>query len=99
MSSLLPAPLTPGLLNGTLISTLQVVGTPLSCLLRDRGAAAVTVCHRVSLSEWFEDQEQVGPHSVGLCYSFMAIFFFWPVCKRVQAALLVALGTAMSSRC
>jgi 5,10-methylene-tetrahydrofolate dehydrogenase/methenyl tetrahydrofolate cyclohydrolase len=37
----------------------NVVGTPLSCLLRDRGAAAVTVCHRVSLTEWFEDQEQV----------------------------------------
>jgi hypothetical protein len=36
------------------------VGTPLSCLLRDRGAAAVTVCHRVSLTEWFEDQDQVG---------------------------------------
>ncbi|GBF95355.1 hypothetical protein Rsub_07783 [Raphidocelis subcapitata] len=37
----------------------NVVGTPLSCLLRDRGAAAVTVCHRVSLTEWFEDQDQV----------------------------------------
>lgn len=29
----------------------NVVGTPLAVMLRDRGAAAVTVCHRTSYKE------------------------------------------------
>lgn len=37
----------------------NVVGTPLAVLLRDRGAAAVTVCHRLSYQEWFEDTPAV----------------------------------------
>lgn len=30
----------------------NIVGTPLAALLRDRGASAVTVCHRNSYAEW-----------------------------------------------
>ncbi|GIL43612.1 hypothetical protein Vafri_1263 [Volvox africanus] len=37
----------------------NIVGTPLAAMLRDKGAAAVTICHRRSYREWFEDQEQV----------------------------------------
>ncbi|KAG1662002.1 hypothetical protein FOA52_012173 [Chlamydomonas sp. UWO 241] len=37
----------------------NVVGTPLAAMLRDRGAANVTVCHRISYREWFEDQDRV----------------------------------------
>ena len=29
----------------------NVVGTPLAVMLRDRGAATVTVCHRISYKE------------------------------------------------
>ena len=29
----------------------NVVGTPLAVMLRDHGAAAVTVCHRISYKE------------------------------------------------
>ena len=29
----------------------NVVGTPLAAMLRDRGAATVTVCHRISYKE------------------------------------------------
>lgn len=37
----------------------NIVGTPLAGLLRDLGAAVVTICHRMSYNEWFEgDWEQ-----------------------------------------
>lgn len=29
----------------------NIVGTPLAAMLRDEGAAAVTICHRISYSE------------------------------------------------
>ncbi len=37
----------------------NVVGSPLAVMLRDHGAGTVTVCHRISYSEWFEDQTKV----------------------------------------
>ncbi|GFR41461.1 hypothetical protein Agub_g2149 [Astrephomene gubernaculifera] len=37
----------------------NIVGTPLAAMLRDRGAAAVTICHRRSYRDWFVDQQEV----------------------------------------
>ncbi|GAX84751.1 hypothetical protein CEUSTIGMA_g12173.t1 [Chlamydomonas eustigma] len=66
--------------NCVVVGDSNVVGTPLAVMLRDHGAAAVTVCHRISYTEWFEDQFKVeamrssaaaclpllpGPHSPG----------------------------------
>ncbi|KAG2497947.1 hypothetical protein HYH03_004209 [Edaphochlamys debaryana] len=45
--------------NCVVLGDSNIVGTPLAAMLRDRGAAAVTICHRRSYREWFEDQEQV----------------------------------------
>eukprot|EP00955_Chlamydomonas_euryale_P108778 365875-Chlamydomonas_euryale.AAC.5 len=55
----------------------NVVGTPLAAMLRDRGAASVTVCHRTSYAEWFEDQ--VGRGSVfWRLRGLSAGFAVWP---------------------
>lgn len=34
----------------------NIVGTPLSVLLRDAGAGTVTVCHRIAYNNLFEDR-------------------------------------------
>ncbi|WIA32772.1 hypothetical protein OEZ86_005956 [Tetradesmus obliquus] len=34
----------------------NIVGTPLAALLRDEGAALVTICHRPSIHDWFEER-------------------------------------------
>lgn len=47
----------------------NIVGTPLSVLLRDAGAGTVTVCHRIAYTNIFEDRfmhaqrRQLRPHA------------------------------------
>jgi 5,10-methylene-tetrahydrofolate dehydrogenase/methenyl tetrahydrofolate cyclohydrolase len=43
--------LSPQGLSAVVVGDSNIVGTPLSGLLRDQGAATVTVCHRVSYQE------------------------------------------------
>ena len=43
--------------NCVVLGDSNIVGTPLAAMLRDKGAAAVTICHRRSYREWFEDQQ------------------------------------------
>ena len=38
----------------------NIVGTPLSVLLRDAGAGTVTVCHRIAYTNIFEDRIAAG---------------------------------------
>ncbi|KAG2440372.1 hypothetical protein HXX76_004477 [Chlamydomonas incerta] len=45
--------------NCVVLGDSNIVGTPLAAMLRDKGAAAVTICHRRSYREWFEDQQEV----------------------------------------
>eukprot|EP00983_Pelagomonas_calceolata_P120353 1160698-Pelagomonas_calceolata.AAC.8 len=42
----------------------NIVGTPLAAMLRDEGAAAVTVCHRISYSDHSECSHCVPPHQL-----------------------------------
>jgi methylenetetrahydrofolate dehydrogenase (NADP+)/methenyltetrahydrofolate cyclohydrolase len=39
-------------LSCVVVGDSNVVGTPLAVMMRDRGAAAVTICHRLSYQEW-----------------------------------------------
>lgn len=38
--------------SAVVVGDSNIVGTPLAALLRDQGAAAVTVCHRTSYKDW-----------------------------------------------
>jgi 5,10-methylene-tetrahydrofolate dehydrogenase/methenyl tetrahydrofolate cyclohydrolase len=38
--------------SAVVVGDSNIVGTPLAALLRDQGAAAVTVCHRLSYQDW-----------------------------------------------
>ncbi|KAF5838022.1 tetrahydrofolate dehydrogenase/cyclohydrolase [Dunaliella salina] len=43
--------------SAVVVGDSNIVGTPLAAMLRDEGAAAVTVCHRISYSDWFASHE------------------------------------------
>lgn len=57
--------------HAVIVGDSNIVGTPLSMLLRDAGAAAVTVCHRVSTPaqpiEGFHAQEAERRAQAGVC--------------------------------